>query len=286
MELTKEILDAAYNGFVAPNVTNESQYGLDWGQLKSDDIKKLVESLFDLGINPMFTELGLSGCTPNITVKMLDKVNLAYASYISDYNTGCKDKSIYDPNNVKEKAIEMYNDANKNGKDDCCAITQNIVDIYGSLYAKAIADCNLIIINKSIVTRPFGLHLICHEIMHLLANQKTVAKMRGENPNLQDEAVNEYFARLAMYFYINNTANGQENRRKIAGLTSFRSELFVNHLQHDQKLGLYGKLMHDDDYMINKKWDKMTDDQCVDYIKQLARFYFKGGTDPLELVQK
>lgn len=275
MKLTKEILDAAYNGFVAPDGDNESEYGLDWDQLKSDDIKKLVESLVAFGINPMFNELGLDNCKREITVKLLNKEAFAYTAFLDTYSTIAHTGL----DNLKNNAVAFCSEKFKMNDDDSLSFIERN---YGTDYGMGIVDFNLIIINKSIVTKTFGLHLICHEIMHLLANQETVAEMRGKNPNFQDEAVNEYFARLAMCFYINSTVEEQENRRKIAGLTYFHNDLFVNHPQHNRELGLYGKLMYEDKYMINKKWDKMTDDKCVDYIKLLAQFYFGGGTDPLK----
>ena len=285
MALTKGILDAAYNGFKASSDETEAGYGLDWQNLTSNKIAEHVKSLFEFGINPMFKELGLDIKNLNISVELLDKINFAYASYLYESKVGYDfdgKVGVFDLKNLRKSAIETY--CKEFGEQiDCCAATAMILESNGSIIGQAIAD-NIIIINKDTVIKTLGLHLICHEIMHLLANKKTVGCMRGGAMNMNDEAVNEYFARLATYFYINSETVGQEECRKIAGLTSFENNLFAYtpDNKHDINLGLYGKLMATDPYMKNNDWNKMAEELCVEYIKKLAQFYFEGKEDPLK----
>lgn len=51
------------------------------------------------------------------------------------------------------------------------------------------------IINKDTALKELGLHLLCHEVLHTLANPQAVLKLRKGSPT-GDEATNEFIARI------------------------------------------------------------------------------------------
>lgn len=270
MELTKEILDAAYCGFKKDEL-DKNVYGINWEEVKNiEDIEALIPELFENGICPMFDKLDLKKPDKNISIHILDIENFTYAYYLQCM--GCCYSINPLPCDLKTKALEYYN-----SQDNPKKTADTLLELLSEQYAGPLAFASdaTVFVNKKNADSRMGLHLICHEIMHILANKETVANMRIPRPGsqkLQDEAVNEFFARLATYFFIYGQNEKVNERKKIAGLTCFKSDLFTNNPNHDEQLGLYGKLMQEDEYLQNSKWE--SDDDAVNYAKALAAFYF------------
>lgn len=272
MVLTKEVLDAAYRGFIADKL-EEDKYGIKW--MEVENLETLIPELFEHGIYPMFDELKLGELDKDISIHILDIENFTYACYLQcmGYCGSIEPLQV----DLKQKAFCYYIKQDKYTKETESTLFKFLSEQYSGPQAFAVGDT--VFVNKEKADPRIGLHLICHEIMHILASKDTVAKMRGETPDLQDEPVNEFFARLATYFFIHGQSEDVNERKKIAGLTYFDSELFAaNAPNHNETLGLYGKLMTTDQYLQNDKWNY--DDSAVEYAKALAAFYFCGANEP------
>lgn len=269
MELTKEILEKAYKGFKVLDEKEESSFGLDWEKLTDYEITNDEKDLFEFGINPMLDILKVDRISLNVPIHLLNQEEFMYVTYLATEDPMYTFKSTGN----KEEALKLYNNTEKVTESGLTKILQEVFT-----KSQAMAIGYTVVINRTAVPKTVGLHLICHEIMHLLANTTTVTEMRTPEPNLQDEAVNEFFARLATYFYINHSADKRVDYIKNVGLTSF-STIDDKDTYHDRELGLYGKFMRKDKYLqycFNK-----SDENCVDSIKKLAQFYFKGDKDPM-----
>lgn len=148
-----------------------------------------AEDIIKCGICPLFTELGLDcehikeRIENAKNAKMMNEAD--FIKYSSDSNT-------------KELNISSNPDDFKNAE------------------GKAILKCIIeggddngfypVINQEVVVQKEKGLHILIHEMMHVLANPDFVKKIRkdGESITNNDEGVNEYFARLVSINYFEN----------------------------------------------------------------------------------
>ena len=132
---------------------------------------------------------------------------------------------------------------------------------YGKTYA--CSNKHKILLNIGAISPKLGLHLVCHELMHALASPQTVAMLRDKTYG--DEAINEFFARLATLIF-----NSMENENsEISGYTLWEDSF---EYPHSKELGLYGTLMANDEKLQSTDWNDPN--LAVECCKKLARFYF------------
>lgn len=137
-------------------------------------------------------------------------------------------------------------------------------------YMEAIALFGYQLIREDTSMKSLALHLVCHEMMHTIASERAVESLRSENL-MGDEAVNEFFARLATQYLI---ASGVVDK-KLCGITTTEEMKSMPTLNHDD-WGAYGKRI------------KTSCDICkvvnssnkLSALKALARFYFLGEERP------
>lgn len=106
--------------------------------------------------------------------------------------------------------------------------------------------------------------------MFYLASEKTVEQLRiRKGKDMGDEAINEFFARLATTIF--NSID--DSNKTISGYTLWDDEIIFNDQSyHSKSLGLYGKLMAEEKYLVGEQGCKKYSN--VDYIKRLAGYYF------------
>lgn len=260
--LSKEILDTAYYGFMY-----EEDYPVTEARFYNNNLK-----LLSIAIRKMFGLLNIEkdlSVLDKIHVFILDKKTFCCAYYCSINNTDflytddMKDR-------VENCACNLYRE--KVGSFDTNEQIIEIIQGFEGLIAHA--NKTSILINRGSVPPQLGLHLVCHEIMHSLASIDAVNKLRGEGNDGQiygDEAINEYFARLATLIF--NSMDEPKNKQ-ISGYTNWDNEQFFNSYPHSTELGLYGAVMATDNDLIDNKWNDNY--YAVERVKELARFYFIG----------
>lgn len=121
-----------------------------------------------------------------------------------------------------------------------------------------------VLLNKGAIFPELGLHLVCHEIMYSLASPIAVNELR--EINYGDEAINEFFARLATLIF--NSMDEKKNPI-IAGYTLWEGDLIY---PHSNELGLYGSLMECDKWLQDSAWENPC--ESVEFCKKMANYYF------------
>lgn len=242
-QLTKEVLDIAYRGFT-PQLTSPKKFS----SLNLANLKIAIRQMFAL----MRIEKDLYG---------LDRINIielnsSQFAYVNCCNSNIQNFKYVDIDNCKKCALELADET-------------DILKHYSLDFA--CSNGNNVIINSCIIPEKLGLHLVCHEIMHSLASPNSVAKLR-ENKEFGDEAINEFFARLASMIF-NSIDNTFES---LTGATYWEDDkLFKSEIsQHNEELGLYGKLLQTDSYLTCDAWNEET--TAYPYLCKIANFYFNG----------
>ena len=259
VHLSKEILDTAYYGFMY-----EEDYPVSNVCFSKDNLENL-----NVAIKKMLELLNIEKA-----ISALDKIRVffldmdefycAYHCSISNPDFLYTDK-IKD--SVKDLACNLYRETEGfNSKND------DIITLFHD-YGELIAHANKtsILINKDSVPTQLGLHLVCHEIIHSLASPDAVGELRKDGTDEKtygDEAINEYFARLATLIF--NSIDVPKNKQ-ISGYTNWNDEKLFNCSPHSKELGLYGELLAN---LRDEKWNDNYD--AVESVKELARFYFLG----------
>ena len=236
-----------------------------WGEPKEsgvnwDCIRNNISNLIDVGIEPMLNDLlGINhgGKIPTEKyVRILDPQNyVRVVSLDKDYKSVVEDFL----NNLDSK--ELVNTYKKEyGNSACC--TDDLME--------GIALFGYQIIREDTSMKSLALYLICHEMMHTIANEVAVNVLRVDDP-MGDEAINEFFARLATQYLI---ASGVVDN-KLCGITTTEEMKETPTLHHDD-WGAYGKRIkssNDISKVVNSA-DKL------EALKSLARFYFLGEERP------
>ena len=258
-QLSKEILDTAYYGFMY-----EEDYPVSNVCFSKDNLENLnvaIKKMFRLlNIEKDFSDLD------KIRVFFLDKATFCFAYYCSVFGNDflyTDDKK----DNVKDLACKLYKKQTYTTQNDDEIV--EIIEVFKNLIAHA--NKTSILINKTTVPPQLGLHLVCHEIMHSLASPDAVGELRKDGTDEKtygDEAINEYFARLATLIF--NSIDVPKNKQ-ISGYTNWNDEEFFNFPPHSKELGLYGELLAN---LRDEKWNDNYD--AVESVKELARFYFLG----------
>ena len=195
----------------------------------------------------------------SIRVIFLGKDNFAYANFLNS----CCEGFVYQ--NECDTKCKASNFAQSNHV-DMVYIKNNYSNDF------ACSNFNNVLINIDIVPKQVGLHLICHETMHYLASDVVAKQLRDDNSHgtSSDEPINEFFARLATVIF--NSMDECKNH-KISGYTLWDDEIiFKDQYNHSKSLGLYGKLMAEEKYLVGEQGCKKYSN--VDYIKRLAGYYF------------
>lgn len=262
--LTKEILDTAYQGFYADGREASSN------RFSPNNIKLLsiaIRKMFDLlGIHPDLDILD------KITVIPLSGRDFALASFCEFSDPNFLFTNIEE---TKETALKIYRQEESifgktSEKDDNMEL-EIIINQYMGPFA--CSNKQNILINSDTLCPQLGLHLICHEVMHSLASQIAVQALRKNK--FGDEAINEFFARLATLIF-----NSIDNENyKISGYTLWDdANLFPATPQdgskHSASLGLYGELLATDRYLTGDTWEDPY--QSIENAKELAKYYFLG----------
>ena len=245
--LNNEILESAFKGFKTTNgvASNDRFSPQNIGMLCN-----AIRQMFKL----LEIELDLAKLD-KIKVFQLDKLNFGCAFFLSS----CCEGFVYQ--NECDTKCKASNYAQINHVD---------MDYIKKHYSNdfACSNFNNVLINKDIVPEQVGLHLICHEVMHYLASEKTVEQLR-KGKDMGDEAINEFFARLATTIF--NSID--DSNKTISGYTLWDNEdIFKEESTHTESLGLYGKLMASEQNFFDKKNCPKYND--VNHVKRLAGFYF------------
>ena len=138
-------------------------------------------------------------------------------------------KQHFSPTTIAEK----YNKYKPKGVTDYCKTSCK--EFYSTDLGTACEGFQ--IINKDMAMPELGLHLLCHEILHTLANPQTVLSLRKVKAN-GDEATNEFIARIVS-FYAELGGTTTEDM----GRSSSTDELNNNH-------GVYGGLLDQEGFAI------------------------------------
>lgn len=191
----------------------------------------------------------------------LDKLDFAKACFC---NSCCQDYLYAYSFQTDELAREFYKknyELNSVAEIDEDAFENELTGFYGKTYA--CSNKHKILLNIGAISPKLGLHLVCHELMHALASPQTVAMLRDKTYG--DEAINEFFARLATLIF-----NSMENENsEISGYTLWEDSF---EYPHSKELGLYGTLMANDEKLQSTDWNDPN--LAVECCKKLARFYF------------
>ncbi|MBO5499159.1 MAG: hypothetical protein J5990_07165 [Bacteroidales bacterium] len=249
---------------------------VDWANLTESQLGEYIKSIIESGIKPMLKALVNADETlinvPAEKVVLLSKgefsLIMGLYEYGEDGNTQKKKeliKRLSDTTSILEaaKSFREINFLYYIGLDDCLSVCEGVQGF-------AIAGFQLI--NKDAAVKELGLHLICHELLHTIANSSAVNNLRlGDS--MGDEAVNEFFARLATQYLI---ASGKV-LPTICGITTTlqMKDAKGKGGEHDE-WGTYGKRI------------KTSCDICkvvnssnkLSALKALARFYFLGEERP------
>jgi hypothetical protein len=246
-ELTNIILQKTFEGFKTENEVASSDR---FSPQNIENLYNAIKQMFKL----LEIEIDLTKLK-KINVLYLDRFNFGCVFFLNS----CFDGFVYQ--NECDTRCKATDFAKKNNIDMEC-----VMNLYSKHYA--CSNINNVLINIDFVPKQIGLHLICHEIMHYLASGDAVKELRKET--MGDEAINEFFARLATTIF---NSMDVPNNIAISGYTLWNNEdVFNDHSDHSKTLGLYGKLMASEKYFYDeKKYPKYKD---VDYVKRLAGFYF------------
>ena len=252
--LSKEILDEAYLGFHADKDMVASEKRFSQNSLK--DLSFAIEEMFRmLEIDKDLSILN------DVRIICLGKLDFAKACFC---NSWCQDYLYVCNIQTDEYAKEIYK-----AKCELKSIRDIEVDAFEKLILEdtgnmfACSNKHNILLNSEAISSKLGLHLVCHEIMHTLASPLTVQNLR--NQSYGDEAINEFFARLATLIF-NFSKDGNS---EISGYTLWNGDFSY---PHSKELGLYGNLMAKDEKLQNEEWNDP--DLAVEYCKKLAKFYF------------
>lgn len=248
---------------------------VDWANLPEKKLSEYINAIIEFGIKPMMKDLLETDGLINISevkVVLLSKEELSLIMGLYEYSEDGetrKDKELIQclsaANSILDTAqsFREKNSCYYSGLDNC-------LSVYEEVQGFAIAGFQLI--NKDAAVKELGLHLICHELMHTIANNSAVDNLRSEN-SMGDEAVNEFFARLATQYLI---ASGKVCAN-ICGITTTQQMKDAKGKggEHDE-WGTYGKRI------------KTSCDICkvvnssnkLSALKALARFYFLGEDRP------
>lgn len=237
--------------------------GIDWTKLAGEELETHISTIFNNGITPMLKDIigGEFSCNVSMILmpkdvfgqfsvlahdaqnKEIDVMSISHADIIELYDNfeGIEADQDYD----KPKSAGFYSEG------------------------QGMAYNNVIIINSSIALKDHGLHLLSHELMHTIANNDAVLALRT-NDSMGDEAVNEFFARLATQYLI---ASGVD--AKLCGITTTEEMKSSTDANHDD-WGAYGKRIKTscDICKVVDSTDKLK------ALKALAEFYFLGKERP------
>lgn len=281
MELTEKILEQIYNGW-------DTTGRINWKSVDESELKKYYQFIINNGILPMLNDLGINPIAQKVhadNVYALDKETFSKLMIIT-FPEDEENKGFYDKRNeiikngVKkepEYILPLCTDEKLN-IGSIIPLYEEIMKLKGNPYGSLIFDeCQVfqgyaykknLIINKDSAFSELGLHLLCHELMHTMANETSVCKLRQNAECLGDEDVNEYFARLSSY-YCMKSDNAETYKDVLGGTTT--EEMKKSKDKSHGLNGSYGVLIKE-----RKRFDKMT----VDRLKEIARFYFKGEKAP------
>lgn len=233
------------------------------GEVNWDCVMINISKLIDCGIQPMLNDLlGINhgGKIPDKKyVRILDPENFVrvvsldkdYKSVVEDFLDTLDSKTL-----IKTYEKEYGNNA-------CCTDD----------FMEGIALFGYQIIREDTSMKSLALHLICHEMMHTIANQDTVNQLRTAEDSMGDEAINEFFARLATQYLIAS----KEVCPTICGITTTQQmKDDKRHNRDHNEWGTYGKRIStsSDICTVLNSADKLA------ALKSLARFYFLGEERP------
>lgn len=226
---------------------------VDWKKTDDKELCQYTEWIINDGINPMLKDLGISKTIKFGKVILLDAKVLGLGLILKDSLGATKVAFEEIINNGLDFETKKSNFKTKypnfENLDVCIDFESEV---------SAFAAYDNIYINRDIAQNNFGLHLLCHEIMHLYADSRSVECMRA-NCKMGDEDVNEYFARLASQYL-----DQKEEYKPYVGSTTLDN--MTNNLDgYHNYHGAYGKLLDD-----RKRFNEMS----LDKLKQYAKFYF------------
>lgn len=281
MELTEKILEQIYNGW-------DTTGRINWKSVDESELKKYYQFIINNGILPMLDDLGINPIVPKVhadNVYALEKETFSKLMIIT-FPEDEDNKGFYDKRNeiikngVKkepEDILPLCTDEKLN-IGSIIPLYEEIMnlrnkpytnDIYSIYYeTQGYAYKKNLIINKDSASSELGLHLLCHELMHTMANETSVCELRQNAEYLGDEDVNEYFARLSSYYCMKS--DNVEPYKNFLGGTTTEEMKKSKDKSHDLN-GSYGVLIKE-----RKRFDNMT----VDRLKEIARFYFNGEKAP------
>ena len=255
--MTKDFVSIAYHGF--RESVNQERFLSIWNPVAlSDGILFLKKN-----IKVMLKELDLD-CLDDI----VDSINViclpqkeflcVMELYMSPEHNVNVTEALLNSCSIEETALQLLK-----------VTIDQLIGVSGHIYGFAanISGSKYAIINTSANVK-MGLHLICHEIMHLLASSDAVSKLRTNALN-GDEAVNEFFARLGTLYLKNDSAVSDEIKQ-ISGVTYWENEMFEKTNVHSVELGLYGKLLSSHP----RTMPFGTLDFNMSMVTNLAKFYF------------
>ena len=252
--LSKEILDKAYLGFHADKDMVASEKRFSQNSLK--ELSFAIKEMFQmLEIDKDLSILN------DVRIICLGKLDFAEACFC---NSWCQDYFYVCNIQTNEHAKEIYK-----VKSNLKSIRDIEVDAFEKLMLEdngdtfACSNKHNILLNSEAISSKFGLHLVCHEIMHTLASPLTVQNLRKQSYG--DEAINEFFARLATLIF-NSIKDGNS---EISGYTLWDGDFGY---PHSKELGLYGSLMAKDENLQNEDWNDPN--LAVECCKKLAKLYF------------
>lgn len=282
MELTEKIFEQIYNGW-------DTTGRINWKSVDESTLKKYCQFIINNGIVPMLNDLGINlPIDPKVhadNVYALDKETFSKLMIIT-FPEDEEYKDFYDKRNeiIKNGVKKEPEDilplcmGEKLNIGSIIPLYEEIMKLKGNPYGcEACDECQVFqgysykknqIINKDSASSELGLHLLCHELMHTMANETSVCKLRQNAECFGDEDVNEYFARLSSY-YCMKSGNAEPYENFLGGTTTEEMKKSKDPL-HGLN-GSYGVLIKK-----RKRFDKMT----VDRLKEIARFYFKGEKAP------
>lgn len=253
--MTKDFVSKAYHGF-RESVNQERFLSIRNPVALSDGILFLKKN-----IKVMLKELDLD-CLDDI----VDSINVI--CFPQKEFLCVMELYMNQPNNVTEALLNSCS-IEETALQLLGVSIDDLIEVGGQVYGFAanISGSKYAIINTSANVK-MGLHLICHEIMHLLASSDAVSNLRKDALN-DDEAINEFFARLGTLYLKNDSAVSDEIKQ-ISGVTYWKSEMFENTNVHSAELGLYGKLLSS--HSRTKPFG--TPDFNMSMVTDLAKFYF------------
>lgn len=249
---------------------------VEWANLTEKDLGEYINVIIEYGIQPLLNDLVGTNTLTNIPkgkVVLLSKDDFSLIMGLYEYRVENQDskaeeliKCLSAADSILDaaKSFREKNSCYYSGLDGCLSVCTGIQGF-------AIAGFQLI--NKDAAIKELGLHLICHELMHTIANSSAVNKLRSVEDPMGDEAINEFFARLATQYLI---ASGVD--AKLCGITTTEEMKSSTEANHDD-WGAYGKRIKTSCDICNvvNSTDKLT------ALKALARFYFLGEKRPLKI---